>query len=103
MNTAIQTHRVSEGVSGANQTAMREIDDRIRDMIEGAPSDASVELLVHKTPTGFKGLLKVNSTQRRFVGGFQAPSFNEVVDRIFQEVQEQIEAWKLSRPIAIQD
>lgn len=91
----------AQEIVSRGEHTMREINDRIRSLIDCAPSDAGAELVVHKTPVGYKGLLKIHSRHRRFVGGDSGPEFQEVLDRIFEEVREQIEDWKRDRDLDI--
>lgn len=79
------------------QDAMREINDRIQAVLDRAPSDASAFLLIRLGHRGYKGVLKVASRQRKFIGGGAAADFGDVVDRVFSEVNEQIEQWKKQR------
>lgn len=86
-----------EAVSAYGDETMRTINERIRDLLDEAPSDASAELLVRKGTGGYKGMLKIYSQQRKFVGGAQSERFLDVVDEIFREVREQIDDWKRDR------
>ncbi len=77
--------------------AMRRINERIRHLLDIAPSDASAELIIRKSRAGYKGLLKIYSQQRRFTGGNTGRILSEVFDRIFDEVRGQIDDWKGQR------
>ncbi len=77
--------------------AMKVINDRIRSVLEEAPSDSTAELLVRRTRDGYKGLLKVYSQQRKFVGGQTVGKFADLIEQLFSEVHEQIEDWKRGR------
>ncbi len=82
---------------GDDPRAIREINDRLKEMMEEAPSDASAELIVRRVGHGFKGFLKVCSSQRKFIGGSAGPKLFEVVNSIFDEVRSQIRTWKRTR------
>ena len=75
-------------------TEMSEINRRLQSVVDEAPSDSVVELEVMKEPRGYKALLKVYSSQARFVGGSRAGKFNDVIDDIFSEVRAQLHDWK---------
>lgn len=84
-------------LSDGGEEAMREVNSRIRELLEFAPSDATAELEIQRDRNGFQGLLRVFSQQRRFVGGSRDKDFSELIDRIFEEVWNQISEWKKER------
>lgn len=77
--------------------SMVELNERIRGILDEAPSDASAEFEVRKSRGGYRGLLKINSLQGKFIGGGQAKSFSEVVDTIFAQVRAQLRDWRRRR------
>jgi hypothetical protein len=80
----------------ANDSTL-ELNQRIRAVLEEAPSDATAELQIQKSRGGYKGFLKVYSRQRKFVGGAESRSFADVVEDLFREVRQQIKEWKRDR------
>jgi len=88
--------RTRLALEGGEET-MREINARIRQLLEFAPSDSTAELEIRKDQHGFQGLLRVFSQQRRFVGGCRHKVFSEMIERVFEEVWTQIEQWKKER------
>lgn len=76
------------------------IDERLRGTLERAPSDASASLQVRQVPDGYKGVLKIHSQQRSFIGGCVDSRFDVVIERVFEEVERQINDWKKQRRFA---
>ena len=91
--------RIDDEKPGAE--AMRDINERMKYLLDQAPSDATAELEVCRGKRGYQGYLKVFSRQRRFVGGCKSGRFVEMIDRVFSEVLEQIDQWKSERGGAI--
>jgi hypothetical protein len=81
----------------AGDEAMREINMRLQHMLEEAPSDASAKLFIRKVRTGYKGLLKVYSCQRKFVTGAIEGKFTDLIEDLFKDIQLQIQDWKEHR------
>ena len=96
-SVASMDDHTEDTVRAYGDEAMHTINARIRDLLEEAPSDASAELLVRKGTTGYKGMLKIYSAQRKFVGGAQSERFLDVIEECFREVREQIDDWKRDR------
>ena len=92
-----------EALRGRGTEAMRTINDKIRSVLEEAPSDSAAELTVRRAPGGYKGFLRIHSQQRKFVGGGQAQRFSEVVEQMFREVRGQIKEWKRARVLTTAD
>ncbi len=81
----------------ADPETLREINEKVREVMEEAPSDASVQLVLRRVGRGFKGLLKVYSSQQKFARGARGTGLGEVVNHLFGDVREQIRAWKQAR------
>jgi len=90
-----------DALSHGGEEAMREINARIRELLEFAPSDATAELEIRRDRHGFQGLLRIFSQQRRFVGGCRHKVFSEMIDHIFEEVWNQISEWKKEREASL--
>lgn len=84
-------------LSDAGHETVREINNRIQGVLDSAPSDASVSLTIRQSKDGYKGVLKILSKQRKFIGGGADKRFSVVLDRIFEEVRQQIDDWKKRR------
>jgi hypothetical protein len=78
---------------------MSEINSRLERMLDKAPSDSSVNLLVRKTRDGYKAFLKLRSTNTRFTGFIRGNRLIDVVERVIKDVRTQIDDWKLSRTV----
>lgn len=75
----------------------QEINERLSRLLDQAPSDATGELEIRKNAKGYQALLKIFSRQGKFIGGSRGSKLTEVVERIFEEVHDQIKAWKRER------
>ena len=84
-------------VEGGEDEAVREINERIKAVLDEAPSDASAELVVRKTKGSYRGFLKLFSRQRRFVGGGSGPRLHDVIEQMVREVRTQIKQWRRER------
>jgi hypothetical protein len=78
---------------------IREINSRLQEVIEQAPSDANAQFILRRVGNGFKGLLRIRSSRTRFVGSASGEKLVEVVNRIFNEVNSQIRGWKGKREL----
>jgi hypothetical protein len=82
---------------------IREINNRLREVVEKAPSDASVQFILRRVSVGakmgFKGLLRIRSSHNRFVSGASGEKLFEVVNTILNEVSGQIRGWKRTREL----
>jgi hypothetical protein len=70
---------------------------RLRWLMDKAPSDATATFFIKPMKTGYKGLLKIHSAQRRFVAGGEAGSLSELMDRISSEIKGQLHNWRQVR------
>ncbi len=70
---------------------------RLRWLMDKAPSDATATFFIKPVKTGYKGLLKIHSAQRRFVAGGEASSLAELMDRISSEIKGQLYSWRQVR------
>jgi hypothetical protein len=86
-------------IENPKPSEMRDINRRLQSVIDEAPSDAVVELEVMREREGYKAMLKIFSSQARFVGGSRAGQFAEVIDEIFTEVRSQLHDWKDQRKL----
>jgi hypothetical protein len=80
-----------------------ELNERIRGVLEEAPSDSTAELHIQKAHGGYRGFLKVYSRQRKFIGGAENKKFADVVEAVFHEVRQQIKEWKRERFSKLQE
>jgi len=76
------------------------IDERLRGTLEHAPSDASASLQVRQVLNGYKGVLKIHSQQRNFIGGCVDSRLDVVIECVFEEVERQIDDWRKRRRFA---
>lgn len=81
----------------SGQEAMRDINSRIQEILDRAPSDSSAHLLIRADDGGFKAVLKIISSQQKFVGGDKGEDFRVLMDRVFGEVHHQIREWRRTR------
>lgn len=95
--------RTKAEISERGDQVVRDINEQLQRVLDRAPSDASATLLIRKVQDGYKGLLKIYSRQRRFVGGSVDHYLPTVVASIFEEVREQIEDWKRTRSLDVGD
>jgi hypothetical protein len=84
----------TEGNEGTHNVSIRH---RLRWLMDKAPSDATATFFIKPVKNGFKGLLKIHSTQRRFVAGGEASSLSELMDRISSEIRGQLHNWRQVR------
>lgn len=94
--TEIDTE-TQKALERSGEETLRDIQARIQALLDQAPSDSSAHFLVREVNGGFKGLLKIISSQRKFAGGAEAAQLADVVESVLSEVQEQIEAWRRTR------
>lgn len=76
---------------------MSEINARLERLLEKAPSDSSANLLLRKTKTGYKALLRVRSAHQKFNGFISGRRLIDVVERVLRDVKTQIDDWKDKR------
>lgn len=90
-------------LDGHGGCIINEMNERLEEIMDRAPSDSSAELHVRKSESGYKGTLKVNSQQRRFVGGGSGPDIMDVFEKVVDEVQDQISEWSKGRNVTADD
>lgn len=78
---------------------MSEINTRLERMLDKAPSDSTVNLLVRKTKDGYKAFLRIRSANRRFAGFIRGRGLIDTVERVIKDVRTQIDDWKSNRQL----
>lgn len=89
--SAVDAQTEAELKAGDDQISLRH---RLRWLMDKAPSDATASFFIKPVGQGYKGLLKIHSAQRRFIAGCEAASLSELMDRISEEIKEQLASWR---------
>lgn len=82
---------------------LQEINARLTEVVEKAPSDANVQFILRRVGQGFKGLLRIRSSRGRFVSGATGEKVVDVVNNMCREVNSQIRRWKGIRELKAAD
>lgn len=82
---------------------LQEVNERIRELLDLAPSDSSAEILMRKVSDGYKGYVKITSQTRKFVGGSTRDSVTDFLDKAFSDIERQIADWKRHRNVRNDD
>lgn len=69
----------------------------LENLMEEAPSDASVSTYFKKMKDGYTGIVNIVSSQGRFVAEAASQDLNEIVTSIKAQIHNQIAQWRDSR------
>ena len=70
---------------------------KLLDLLEAAPSDSAASSYFRKLRRGYAGILKITSTQGRFVAKAVATDPVETARDLFKQINEQIKIWRSCR------
>ena len=70
------------------------LEKELDDMMDAAPSDASVSGYVTKIKDGYTGIVNIVSSQGRFVAKAVSQDLNDIVMKMKKQIDDQLSAWR---------
>lgn len=82
---------------------VRDFNERVTDLMELAPSDATVSLVLRQERGAIMGHLEIHSIQGKFAAARTDAEVAPVIHAIFAGVEKQIDEWQRNRHISVPD
>ena len=86
-----------ESMSDCQLIEQQQMRQRLQEIIDEAPSDANIKVFLRKMKDGYRGLLRVASSQGEFESRITAKKVTSVLEQLCNSVEKQIFSWRSKR------
>ena len=84
-------------MSECQASEQQEIRQRLQEIIDEAPSDANIKVFLRRIKDGYRGFLRVASSQGEFESQITATKVTLVFEQLCNSVEKQILSWRADR------